>query len=76
MLSPYTPSDERPWDLRRVVHLHRRAGFAATWQEIQRDLHDEPAAAIERLVHPPATDGSGTGPTSFEEPSNRAISSG
>lgn len=30
---PYTPSKETPWDLRRVVHLHRRAGFAATVRE-------------------------------------------
>ena len=35
---PYTPTKEAPWDLRRVVHLHRRAGFAASWVAIQRDL--------------------------------------
>ena len=23
-----------PWNLRRVVHLHRRAGFAATWSDM------------------------------------------
>jgi hypothetical protein len=34
----YEPTTEAPWDLRRVVHLHRRAGFAATWDELQRDL--------------------------------------
>lgn len=38
------------WDLRRVVHLHRRAGFAATWSEIQRDLNDGPEASITRLL--------------------------
>jgi uncharacterized protein (DUF1800 family) len=48
--APYTPSDRAPWDLRRVVHLHRRAGFAATWKEIQRDLADGPAASITRLL--------------------------
>ena len=47
---PYTPSKERPWDLRRVVHLHRRAGFAATWSEIQRDLKDGPGPSIDRLL--------------------------
>jgi hypothetical protein len=35
--APYVPDDAMPWDLRRVVHLHRRAGFAATWDEIRRD---------------------------------------
>src|SRR5437763_13124358 len=46
----YTPSDRAPWNLRRVVHLHRRAGFAATWEEIQRDLADGPKASIDRIV--------------------------
>ncbi len=35
---PYTADDRAPWNLCRVVHLHRRAGFAATWNEIQRGL--------------------------------------
>jgi uncharacterized protein (DUF1800 family) len=47
---PYEPSDKAPWDLRRVVHLHRRAGFAATWAEIQRDLKDGPKSSIDRLL--------------------------
>jgi uncharacterized protein (DUF1800 family) len=33
-----------------VVHLHRRAGFAATWDEIQRDLKDGPRGCIDRLL--------------------------
>src|SRR5688572_25305994 len=46
----YVPSDRAPWNVRRVVHLHRRAGFAATWSEIQRDLKDGPRASIDRLL--------------------------
>src|SRR5205085_2678799 len=42
---------DAPWDLRRVVHLHRRAGFAATWAELQRGLNDGPAASVDRLLH-------------------------
>lgn len=48
--APYQPGPGAPWDLRRVVHLHRRAGFAATWAEIQRDLADGPEAAVTRLL--------------------------
>src|SRR5262245_59453108 len=48
--APYTPDSETPWELRRVVHLHRRAGFAATWNELQRDLKDGPARSIDRLL--------------------------
>src|SRR3954462_2013002 len=57
---PYPPTADAPWDLRRVVHLHRRAGFAATWAEVQRDLKDGPKASVDRLlagtaaVHVPA----------------------
>jgi hypothetical protein len=38
----YKPKGEAPWDLHGVVHLHRRAGFAAAWDEIERDLKDGP----------------------------------
>jgi uncharacterized protein (DUF1800 family) len=47
---PYKPNDAVPWNLERVVHLHRRAAFGATWSELQRDLHDGPDAAVTRLV--------------------------
>src|SRR6058998_3578142 len=46
----YEPDQKMPWNLRRVVHLHRRAGFAATWAEIQRDLKDGSEASIDRLL--------------------------
>jgi uncharacterized protein (DUF1800 family) len=46
----YVPDEKAPWDLRRVVHLHRRAGFAATWNEVQRDLKDGPQASVDRLL--------------------------
>jgi uncharacterized protein (DUF1800 family) len=32
------------------VHLHRRAGFAAAWEVLQRDLRDGPDAAISRIL--------------------------
>jgi hypothetical protein len=47
---PYVPDDQAPWDLRRIVHLHRRAGFAATWNELRRDLKDGPSLSVERLL--------------------------
>lgn len=49
-MKAYQPSEKAPWNVQRVVHLHRRAGFAATWSEIQRDLHDGPKAAVDRLL--------------------------
>jgi uncharacterized protein (DUF1800 family) len=48
--APYEPDRRIPWNLRRVVHLHRRAGFAATWKELQRDLADGPGRSIDRLL--------------------------
>jgi uncharacterized protein (DUF1800 family) len=41
-----------------VVRLHRRAGFAATWSKIRRDLQDGPAASIERLLTGRSREGS------------------
>jgi len=48
--APYEPGDAAPWNLQRVVHLHRRAAFAANWFELQRDLKDGPQAAVDRLL--------------------------
>ena len=48
--APYKPTDAAPWNLERVVHLHRRAAFAATWGEIERDLREGPEAAVTRLL--------------------------
>jgi hypothetical protein len=48
--APYVPSAAAPWDLGRVVRLHRRAGFAATWDEIRRDLADGPEPSVSRLL--------------------------
>ena len=48
--APYVTEERCPWDLRPAVHLRRRAGFAATWDELQRDLNDGPGASIDRLL--------------------------
>ncbi len=53
--SPFTPDDANPWDLRLVAHLHRRAGFAGAWSELQRDLKDGPTPSIDRLLAGKAT---------------------
>ena len=47
---PYEPDEQSPWNRQRVVHLHRRAAFAASWQEAERDLADGPQAAVDRLL--------------------------
>jgi uncharacterized protein (DUF1800 family) len=53
----HRPSAADPWDLAKVAHLHRRAGFGATRAELLRDLAEGPAASIDRFLRPrPATD--------------------
>jgi uncharacterized protein (DUF1800 family) len=45
----YSPSNENPWDRRKVGHLYRRAAFGATAQEIDagvRDGHEKTLARI------------------------------
>jgi len=51
---PYRPTARDPWDVKKVAHLHRRAGFGATWAELHRDLEGGPDAAVGRLLDPPA----------------------
>jgi len=55
----YEPSEAAPWDLGRVAHLHRRAGFSGPWPTLQRDLKDGPEASVNRLLdgEPAAADG-------------------
>jgi uncharacterized protein (DUF1800 family) len=48
--APYEPNVAAPWNLQRVVHLHRRAAFAAPWPTLDRDLADGPRAAVNRLL--------------------------
>jgi uncharacterized protein (DUF1800 family) len=58
--APYQPDRAHPWDLASVSHLHRRAGFAAPWTVLQRDLRDGPAASIDRLLEGEPQSGDGT----------------
>jgi len=48
---PYEPSPADPWDLTKVLRLHRRAGFGATWAEAQRDLAAGHETAIGHLLN-------------------------
>jgi len=50
----YEPTRDDPWDLRKVAHLHRRAGFGATRAELLRDITAGPLASVERLFQPRA----------------------
>jgi len=47
---PYKPSSESPWDLRKVGHLYRRAGFGASWTELEAGAKAGPDEAIDRLL--------------------------
>jgi uncharacterized protein (DUF1800 family) len=64
--APFEPRAGEPWDLARVAHLHRRAGFAAPWAVLQRDLKDGPAASVERLLAGEPTSGDGQSATEFD----------
>ena len=40
--APYRPTSAAPWNLERAWTLRRRAGFAATWRELERDVSRRP----------------------------------
>src|SRR4051812_11586003 len=48
----FEPRADDSWDLRKVAHLHRRAGFGATREELLRDVAAGPEASVERLFRP------------------------
>jgi uncharacterized protein (DUF1800 family) len=48
----YRPDDQRPWNLRAAGHLFRRAGFGASWEQLQQALRDGPQRTIDRLLRP------------------------
>src|SRR5262249_34424081 len=48
----YEPRPDDPWDLHKVAHLHRRAGWGATRAELVRDMEAGPDRSIERLFQP------------------------
>lgn len=47
---PYKPDDTRPWNLKWVGHLYRRAAFGASWAQLQQALREGPAQTIQRLL--------------------------
>ncbi|CAN5808802.1 hypothetical protein BH23PLA1_BH23PLA1_03080 [soil metagenome] len=47
---PWVPGPDDPWNLRWAGHLYRRAGFGASWPELQAALQVGPEAAIDRLL--------------------------
>ena len=64
---PFTPSPAEPWDIAHVAHLHRRAGFGATWTQIQRDLTEGFEASLERILHGDDNGPDGKPAKEFEE---------
>jgi uncharacterized protein (DUF1800 family) len=52
--APFEPTDKDPWDVAKVAHLHRRAGFGATRAEVARDLKDGPGPSVDRYLRPRA----------------------
>lgn len=48
----YEPDEQRPWNLAWTGHLYRRAGFGATWRQLQEGLTDGPQKTVDRLLNP------------------------
>src|SRR5437868_5012137 len=47
---PYRPTEQAPWDLKKVGHLYRRAAFGATWRELEAGVKDGPEKTIDALL--------------------------
>ncbi len=49
-LEPYIPSNDVPWNARRVAHLYRRIAFGATAEQINQALEMSPSALVDQLI--------------------------
>jgi hypothetical protein len=47
----YRPTAASPWDRHKVGHLYRRAGFGATWAELEQAVREGPDHTIDLLLH-------------------------
>lgn len=48
--APFEPSADAPWNLRRVAHLYRRAGFAASSAQLQQFVVQTPEELVDQLL--------------------------
>jgi len=48
--APWEPSAGDPWDRKWAGHLYRRAGFGASWPELQEAVANGPTTTIGRLL--------------------------
>jgi uncharacterized protein (DUF1800 family) len=64
---PYRPGTDGPWDAARVAHLHRRAGFGATWDQLRRDVADGYEASLRRVLEGESHGPDGRTAREFEE---------
>ena len=70
----YQPADAASWNLRRVHHLHRRAGFGADWDALQRDIEAGPRASVDRVLDVAKLGKSFSGEKTREKPEVSATS--
>jgi uncharacterized protein (DUF1800 family) len=48
----YEPSARCPWNLSRAAHLWRRAGFGASWPQLQQSVKAGPQKTVDMLLRP------------------------
>jgi hypothetical protein len=67
--APYKPSAEAPWNLQRVGHLYRRAGFGADYAALRAGVEAGPEQTITLLLE------GGPGQEEFEKASEKLAES-
>lgn len=64
---PYQPGPESSWNAARVAHFHRRAGFGATWGQLERDLAEGFEPSIRRVLESDSVGPGGQPASDFAE---------
>jgi uncharacterized protein (DUF1800 family) len=62
-LAPYVPSEEKPWNSQRVMHVYDRLGYGASWAEVKQGLTMTPGELVDMLLDQAANAVQPTPPT-------------
>lgn len=49
-LARFVPSQNNPWDIQKVKHIHNRLGFGVNWKEAKEALQKTPNDYIDKLI--------------------------
>jgi hypothetical protein len=51
IISKYVPSNTKPWNYQRAIHLYRRTAFGAKPDIIKQALSQDPETLVKKIIN-------------------------